>query len=331
MKNRERFIAALNFQKPADRLPMIEWATWWDKTLVRWHGEGMPQDVWVDEASEYFKLDNLQQFWLRPRSDDYPELEHGQGLITDMESYEEAKKYLFPKDAVQKVREKLLKLAPLHQDGDVVVWITLEGFFWFPRSLFGIENHFYAFYDEPELMHKINDELTDYHIGLVEEFCKILKPDFMTFAEDMSYNHGPMLSHELFKEFLLPYYKRIIPVLKKYGIVPLIDTDGQVEPMIPWLVEAGIEGVLPLERQAGVDVERIRKSFPQFKMVGAYDKMVMSKGEEAMRGEFERLLPTMKNGGYIPSCDHQTPPEVSLENYRIYRKLLEEYCTKAAK
>ena len=57
--------------------------------------------------------------------------------------------------------------------------------------------------------------------------------------------------------------------------------------------------------------------------------MTMPKGEAAMRAEFERLLPAMKRGGYIPSCDHQTPPGVSLENYLIYVRLLKEYAEKA--
>jgi uroporphyrinogen-III decarboxylase len=54
----------------------------------------------------------------------------------------------------------------------------------------------------------------------------------------------------------------------------------------------------------------------------------MPRGEEAMRQEFERLLPTMRTGGYIPSVDHQTPPGVSLEQYMAYRKLLDEYTAK---
>jgi hypothetical protein len=48
-------------------------------------------------------------------------------------------------------------------------------------------------------------------------------------------------------------------------------------------------------------------------------------GEEAVRAEFERLVPLMKTGGFIPSVDHQTPPGVSLNNYRIYLRLLGEY------
>ncbi len=56
----------------------------------------------------------------------------------------------------------------------------------------------------------------------------------------------------------------------------------------------------------------------------------MDVSEEAMREEFERLLPAMKSGGYIPSVDHQTPPGVSLENYWKYLALLKEYCIKGA-
>ena len=57
--------------------------------------------------------------------------------------------------------------------------------------------------------------------------------------------------------------------------------------------------------------------------------MVMNKGEMAMRAEFERLLPVMRTGGFIPSVDHQTPPGVSLDNYRTYIRLFGEYAARA--
>ena len=49
-----------------------------------------------------------------------------------------------------------------------------------------------------------------------------------------------------------------------------------------------------------------------------------------MRREFERLLPAMRSGRYVPSVDHQTPPDVSAEQYRTYVRLLREYAEKAA-
>jgi hypothetical protein len=152
----------------------------------------------------------------------------------------------------------------------------------------------------------------------------------MTFGEDMSYNHGPMLSQALFVEFLAPYYRQVIPVLEEMRTLVLVDSDGDVTEMVPWLEGVGIRGALPLERQAGVDGMALRTSYPAFRMIGHYDKMVMNRGEAAIRAEFQRLLPLMRSGGFVPSVDHQTPPGVSLEEYRVYLRLLEEYTLRGA-
>lgn len=61
----------------------------------------------------------------------------------------------------------------------------------------------------------------------------------MTLAEDMSYNLGPMCSREQYDEFLLPYYKELVPLIQARGTKVLIDTDGNVEPLIPWFLDGG--------------------------------------------------------------------------------------------
>jgi len=221
------------------------------------------------------------------------------------------------------------KMKPRRDSGESVIWWSFEGFFWYPRTLFGIENHLYAFYDEPELMHRMNEDLLQFNLRVLDRAGEVFAPDFMTIAEDMSYNKGPMLSKACFDAFVAPYYKRLVPKLKERGIRVLVDTDGDVEPIIPWFKECGIQGVIPLERQSQVDVARIREKDPEWLMIGGYDKTIMHLGEAAMRKEFERLLPTMRKGRYIPAVDHQTPPDVSMDNYRIYVRLLEEYTRKA--
>ena len=65
------------------------------------------------------------------------------------------------------------------------------------------------------------------------------------------------------------------------------------------------------------------------RFIGHFDKMTMNKGEATLRREFERLLPTASRGGLIVSCDHQTPPGVSLEDYVLYLRLFREYAEKA--
>jgi len=326
MTSRERFRAVLEFQKPDDRLPMVEWAAWWDQTIRRWEQEGLPQGLPWDDSVRYFDLDVLICLGASTVVGGCPSPDHhGAGIIADENAYEHIRQYLYPAVSIQNLVKAAADLKTRHTRGDVIVRLWLDGFFWFPRTLFGIENHLYAFFDHPELMHRINAELAAFNLRVIDALCAVIMPDMVGFAEDMSYNNGPMLSRECFDEFLLPYYRQVVPELKRRGIKVLVDTDGQVEPMIPWLLDAGIEGVYPLERQSGVDVARIRRDHPRFLMMGGYDKMVMSKGGAAMRAEFERLLPVMQSGGFIPSVDHQTPPGVSFENYCAYVQLFREF------
>jgi uroporphyrinogen-III decarboxylase len=332
MTARERFRSVLDFQKPDDRLPMVEWAPWWDVTLDRWHGEGLDPHLWGEELVGRFGLDSMVCLTADPHSRRLPTYHsHGPGLVTDEESYERILPFLFQEESIQTLLDGARALKAQHDRGEVILRIWLDGFFWFPRTLFGIEPHLFAFHDQPDLMHRMNADLADFHVRTLEALSTVLLPDMIGYAEDMSYNLGPMLSKELFDTFLLPYYRKVNAFAKRLGHRILIDSDGDVTTMVPWLIEAGIEGVYPLERQAGVDVALIRERHPRFLMLGGYDKMVMSRGEEAMRAEFERLLPVMRSGGYVPSVDHQTPPGVSLEAYRIYLALFREYSERAAR
>ncbi len=332
MNHVERFRAVMDF-KAVDRLPRWEWAMWWDQTIERWHREGLPSDLKFNDVfgiSEYFGLDPYMQFWFSTTEATIEATQHHvEGVVADMDDYLRIKSRLYPdhSQAIESMRPWARKQA----SGDAVVWATLEGFFWFPRTLMDIEKLGYAFYDQKELVHAINEDLLEFNLKLVKQMSKSCVPTFMTFAEDMSYNHGPMISKEIFDEFLAPYYQKLIPFLKELDIIPIVDTDGDVTELVPWLEEVGILGVLPLERQAGVDGMLLREKFPKLRMVGHFNKLVMNQGPQAIRSEFERLSPLMKTGGFILSVDHQTPPGVSLDEYRNFLQLFEEYSVSAVK
>lgn len=324
MNHVERFRAVMS-RRPVDRLPRWEWAMWWDKTLERWYGEGLPADMTdIFDIHEYFGLDPYKQFWFSTTQPTIEAIQHHvDGVVSNMDDYLRIKPKLYP-DHCTAIRG--MEGWKKRQDaGEAVVWTTLEGFFWFPRSLMGFVKLMYAFIEDPELIHAINTDLLQFNLGLLDQIEKACVPTFMTIAEDMSFNGGPMIGEEHFKEFLVPYYKPLLARIKEMNALTIVDTDGDVTLMVPWLEGVGVEGVLPLERQAGVDGMKLRNQFSNFALVGHYDKMVMPHGEAAMRREFERLVPLMKTGGFIPSVDHQTPPGVSLDQYRIYLRLLHEY------
>jgi len=330
MNHSERFKAVIDF-KPVDRLPYLEWAMWWDKTIDSWHNQGLPKILSFNKVTDimsHLGLDPYMQYWFSPQSANIEAAQHhGLNSVRSMDDYLKMRPSLFPEYAESDINN-MAHFAKIQDEGNLVVWNTYEGFYWFPRTLMDIEGLSYAYYDEPELVHQINKDLLNFNVKLLKRVLTKCVPTFVTIAEDMSYNNGPLISQNIFNEFMLPYYKEFIALLKENDIRCIVDTDGNVTSMIPWLLEAGCDGVLPLERQAGVDGDVIREKHPEICMIGHYNKLVMHLGEEAIRKEFDRLIPLMKTGGFIPSVDHQTPPNVSLEDYKLYLTILEEYCNK---
>ena len=316
-----------------DRLPVIEWAPWWDKTIKNWHKEGLPKNInSVYDIQNYFGLDKCLQTLYNPITFSTPSPKHyGAGIIKNEKDYQNIKSTLYPDPSKLYNAKHYDFLKKTHNDGDTIHFMTVPGFFWFSRDLFGIEPHLYSFYDNPELLHIISQDYLQWLQIVFDYIRNTFQFDFMSFAEDMSYNNGPMLSKKCFDEFLAPYYKNIIPIIKELNIPVFIDSDGDITKAVDWYSEVGADGMFPLERQAGVDVSLYIDKHPEMSFMGHFDKMCMKFGENAMRKEFERLLPSAKKGKLIISVDHQTPPDVSFNNYKIFVKLFHEYAAECSK
>lgn len=327
--------AAERFRKylagePVDRCPVIEWAPWWKLTKERWRGEGLPAElVATEDIQGFFGLDKCKQTGISCRTRETPkEAVKGLGIIKDEADWESVRKTMFPPAEMAFPKEKFEYLHKTRENGDIIHFFTVAGSFWLPRVLFGIEDHLYSFYDYPELYNQICDEYADWLAEVFDYMFSNFKFDFMSFAEDMSYNLGPMISKDSFDEFLAPFYKKVIPVIHKHGIPAFVDSDGDITMAVDWYASVGADGMFPLERKAGVDVATYLDKQPQMAFIGHFDKMCMKHGKEAMRAEFERILPSMQRGKVIVSVDHQTPPDVSIDLYRDYVELLHEYCAK---
>lgn len=328
MTSRERFQAAMGFQ-PFDRLPIVEWAPWWHLTIERWRREGLPESLQGLEINRYLGMDISVCDYIHGLTAVPKAIADKVGEVSDADDYARAREYLYPWPAID--LHYWQAQAALQARGEITCWCEFGGCFFFPRDLLGIERHLYAFYDHPQLMHWIIADLAEYHVKLIDDICAVCRPDIVCFGEDMSYNHGPMISKEMFDGFMRPYYERVIPRLKEYGVLSFVDCDGDVTVSAGWFQEVGVEGMVPLERQAGVDVVGLRASFPEMRFIGCFDKMTMSRGEAAMRAEFERLLPVARGGGLVIGCDHQTPPGVSYQDYQLYLRLFGEYAAKAGR
>lgn len=141
----------------------------------------------------------------------------------------------------------------------------------------------------------------------------------------MSGCNGPMISPDTFEEFVADYYRQLFPFLKEKGVKNIfVDTDGDFNRLIPQFIAAGVDGFLPMDVNAGMDIVKVRELYPRLKFIGGFNKLVIEQGKDAIDREFERILPVIRSGGYVPGCDHQATPDSTLEDYKYYIRRLKE-------
>jgi uroporphyrinogen decarboxylase len=187
----------------------------------------------------------------------------------------------------------------------------------------GYEELFVNYYDKPDLIHDIVSTLTDLWIAVYSEVLEYTDIDHVHIWEDISAGTGSMVSPQLIREFMVPYYKRFTSFLKSRGVnIIFVDTDGDCMDLIPLFMEAGATGMYPMEASCGMDIVRVRKEFPTLKLMGGIPKSELIHGPAQIDRILEPVNEVLKTGGYIPFGDHFIPPDVSWDNFSYYRTKL---------
>lgn len=195
------------------------------------------------------------------------------------------------------------------------------------RSLMGPLGLLYMFYDNPKLVHSCMRAWFDLADAVIAKHQEFVTLDSLAFDEDICYNHGSLISQDMIREFLFPYYQQLIQNTKRRQLDPSrtlhveLDTDGRSDDVIDLYAGIGMDLLAPFEAASGCDVVRTGQEHPDLLISGGFDKRILAHSKEAIDREVERIMPAMKRrGGYIPTCDHGVPEEVSFENYMHYRK-----------
>ncbi len=156
--------------------------------------------------------------------------------------------------------------------------------------------------------------------------------DYAIMWEDMAMKTGSLISPKLFREFMMEPLKRVTRVLNEYGIeIIMLDSDGNVDELIPLWLEANVNLIYPLEAAAGCDPVRYRQQFgKELRLLGSIDKRVLRDGctKEQIEQEVMSKVPELvKEGGFSPMVDHSVPPDVPFDNFKYYMDLIHEVCT----
>ncbi len=210
-------------------------------------------------------------------------------------------------------------------DRDYPLTIGFNGPFWQIREWVGMENLCLLMIDDPAFVMDMADSWTEFVSTTLKQITDQVELDCVHISEDMAYKAHSMISPRMVRQFLMPAYKRWSAEVKASGC-PLLDmdSDGHIGQLLPLWIESGINVCDPVEVAAGNDIVAYREQFgARMAYRGGIDKRAIAAGGAAMRTEVLRVVsPLLKAGGFIPSCDHGVPPDISWPSFVEYSRLL---------
>lgn len=338
MTSKERFSRMFQ-HKEADRVPIFD--SPWAGTIARWEREGMPQGMdWRD----YFDTDKVSTISvdITPRyeekvleeTDDYRIVTSEWGVtmkqfkeqdstpefldftVTTPEAWEKAKaRMTVSKDRIDWKRLER-DYAQWQQEGH---WI--EGMFWFGFDVthswtVGTETMLIAMIEEPEWVEDMFDTYLDrsiQHFNMIWDAG--YRFDSIFWYDDMGYKNTPFFSNEMYRSLLQKYHKKAVAWAHDHGIYARLHSCGDIMPLLPDIMDTGIDALNPIEIKAGMDVFKIKQDYGDRLVLHGGINAVLWDDKEAIVEAIRQAVPVLKeNGGYIFASDHSIPNSVSLEN-----------------
>ncbi len=243
--------------------------------------------------------------------------------ITDRASWLEYRKRLNPADPGRyPAKWEQHKAAWLNRDFPTTLYVP--GWYGVLRKMMGVETLSVNFYDQPALVGEICEYWTDFVLQATAKLMDEAPVDYIMLWEDLAYKTGPLLSPEMFRHYMAPQYRRLIDHLRRKGVQHfMVDSDGNIDLITPLWLEVGVDMLGPYEVTAGMDVVKVAREYRELLIVGGIDKMELAKGTPAIEAEvLRRISPLLDRGGYFPTLDHSTIPELSLADYGYYRQFM---------
>ena len=211
-------------------------------------------------------------------------------------------------------------------DAGALLVVGIPGGFDEPRQLMGEENLCVAYYEQPELVHDMLSTIGATSERVLDAVSRAVPVDQLSVHEDLAGKSGPLVGPAQIREFIRPYYRRVWDMLAVRGArIFQQDSDGNMDPVIPAFLDAGLTCMFPMEPAAGMDPVSVRERYPRLAMLGGVDKHVLRRSKEAIRQELEyKLQPKMRAGGMVFGLDHRIPNGTPLEHYRYYVRTARE-------
>ncbi|MBC7235638.1 MAG: hypothetical protein H5T69_07330 [Chloroflexi bacterium] len=194
----------------------------------------------------------------------------------------------------------------------------------FPTMLsMGTETFSVALYEDRAFVEEVLDIYCDWMVVVAERICQ-LDFDLFISTDDMAFNTAPFFSPRIFRELVLPRYRKIAP---KITIPWAIHSDGNIVPFLDDLISVGVQALHPLEKNA-VDPVAIKRQYgDRLCLMGNVDLNLLGAGTpKEVDAEVKRLIRDLApGGGYIVTSGNSLAAYCLPENVRALSRAVRKY------
>ncbi len=335
--------------KPVDRIGLYE--HFWGDTLAEWQQAGHIsqnqdlgdhfnfdlnncwclntmvdpnfQDIIIEEDEETCLYKNGNGATLRRHKQHSSTPEHVDFSVTNRKQWEElAKPFLVPNK--ERIGFESYRNAKKYAE-EKEIFFNWSGIsvFEMMHPLCGHEHMLYGMADDPDWIEDMAKTYADLNINLLEElFAQEGQPDGLWYYEDMGFKHRPFMSPGMYEELIQPSHKRIHDWAHERDLPVIMHSCGFIEPLLPGMVESGIDCLQVIEIKAGMDLLRIHEKFgDKIALCGGMDaRNLVANDKEAITRELKEKIPSIVKGGkgYILHSDHSIPTNTEYGTYRHF-------------
>ncbi len=174
--------------------------------------------------------------------------------------------------------------------------------------------------DRPEMVHFLGRKFTDFYLEDYTRAAEMSRGriDIYLLISDLGTQRGPLISTDMFREFVAPYIKEMADHIHGLGGKALFHSCGLIHQFIPDLISLGVDILDPIQPVGDLMTpERLKADFGgKICFHGGIDMQnILTLGTPAqVRHEVRRYRETFSNGDYILGPAHLFQPDVPPEN-----------------
>jgi uroporphyrinogen decarboxylase len=249
----------------------------------------------------------------------------GYGLITDENEFET---YPWPGPAKADYGEfeEVARYLPdgmkaIYYGGPIFQWVWM---------LMGFEAFCFALVENLELVQRLFERVGQIRLQSLERALDVCAEFGAVWQlDDIAYSEGLLVSPQVLREFLFPWFRRIHDVCEARDLPLIYHTDGAFWPVLEDVIDIGFDAIHPIEPKGmGADISGLKRQVGgRLCLIGGVDLDILIRGtDEDVASETKKMMHQAgQDGGYIVGSSNTVTESVSLRNYRAMMDTAREY------